>query len=110
MRPSKFIASAALAGWSLCPARLPAEDLPQMRPAMIGSGPGSLVNLIDTEALFRKGQRDAWVMFECAILGDGVPRPTDFFTASPDSDLLKNEVRRRLRQTRFIPAVYNHKR
>lgn len=26
------------------------------------------------------------------------------------AELLKNEIRRRLRQTRFVPAVYNHKR
>jgi hypothetical protein len=106
-RLSCFIV-AAIASYGA--ANVSAESLPQSRPALIGSGPGSLVNSIDTQALFQKGQRDAWVMFECAILGDGVPRPTDFFTASPNSDLLKNEVRRRLRQTRFIPAVYNHKR
>jgi TonB family protein len=95
---------------SCAAANVSAESLPQRRPALIGSGPGSLVNLIDANALFQKGQRDAWVMFECAVLGDGVVRPSDFFTASPDAGLLKNEVRRRLRQTRFIPAVYNHKR
>jgi TonB family protein len=91
-------------------ANVSAANLPQMRPAMIGSGPGSLVNLIDTHALFQKGQRDGWVMFECAVAGDGIAFGSDFFTASPNSNLLKNEVRRRLRQTRFIPAVYNHKR
>jgi hypothetical protein len=101
---------AAIAGSILSAAQLPAEDLPAIRPALIGSGPGSLVNLIDTEALFRKGQRDAWVMFDCAVAGDGIAFGSDFFTASPDARLLKNEVRRRLRQTRFIPAVYNHKR
>jgi Gram-negative bacterial TonB protein C-terminal len=110
MRPSKLNVVAVLAGLSLCAARLPAENLPQIRPALIGSGPGSLVNSIDTQALFQKGQRDAWVMFECAVAGDGIAFGSDFFTASPNSDLLKNEVRRRLRQTRFIPAVYNHKR
>lgn len=110
MRPPKLIVVAVVAGLSLCAARLPAENLPQMRPALIGSGPGSLVNLIDTEALFRQGQRDAWVMFECGVAGDGIAFGSDFFTASPDAGLLKNEVRRRLHQTRFIPAVYNHKR
>src|SRR5262249_18730053 len=89
---------------------LSAETLPDRRPAMIGSGPGSLVNLIDTETLFKKGQRDAWVMFDCWVLPDGITGGSDFFTASPDSDLLKNEIHRRFRQTRFIPAVYNHKR
>ena len=101
---------ATIAGLIFCVANLGAEELPQIRPAMIGSGPGSLVNLIDTEALFRQGQRDAWVMFDCAVAGDGIAFGSDFFTASPDARPLKNEVRRRLRQTRFIPAVYNHKR
>jgi len=110
MRPSRFFIAAALAVSSAFAANLSAENLPQMRPALVGSGPGSLVNLIDTEGLFRKGQRDAWVMFECGVAGDGVVYGSDFFTASPDSRLLKNEVRRRLRQTRFIPAAYNHKR
>jgi hypothetical protein len=68
------------------------------------------VNLIDAAALFQKGQRDAWVMFDCWVAGDGIVFGSDFFTSSPDSGLLKNEVRRRLRQARFIPAVYNHKR
>jgi hypothetical protein len=106
-RLSCFIVAAIA---SCVTAHVSAENLPQMRPALIGSGPGSLVNLIDTEALFRKGQRDAWVMFECGVAGDGVAFGSDFFTASPDSSLLKNEVRRRLRQTRFIPAAFNHKR
>ena len=91
-------------------ANVSAENLPQMRPAMIGSGPGSLVNLIDTQALFQKGQRDAWVMFDCFVAADGVAFGSDFFTASPNSNLLQNEIRKRVRQTRFIPAVYNHKR
>jgi hypothetical protein len=110
MRPSRFFLAAALVVFSAFPADLPAENLPEIRPALIGSGPGSLVNVIDTQALFQKGQRDAWVMFECGVAGDGIAFGSDFFTASPNSDLLKNEVRRRLRQTRFIPAVYNHKR
>jgi hypothetical protein len=109
-RASLFLAVIVLALRVVCPRELRAETLPERRPAQLGSGPGSLVNLIDVEGLFQKGQRDAWVMFECAVLGDGIVFGTDFFTSSPDAGLLKNEVRRRLRQTRFIPAVYNHKR
>jgi hypothetical protein len=93
----------------LCAARTHAEELPAIRPALIGSGPGSLVNLIDAQALFQKGQRDAWVMFECFVAADGVAFGSDFFTASPNSTLLQGEIRKRLRGTRFIPAVYNHK-
>jgi hypothetical protein len=110
MRPSNLLIAAGAALFIPFTGHLSAETLPQSRPALIGSGPGSLVNLIDAQALFQKGQRDAWVMFECAVLGDGVVRGSDFFTASPDSRLLKNEVRKRLRQARFVPAVYNHKR
>ena len=105
-----MIAVASLALFSAFTPNLWAENLPDSRPALIGSGPGSLVNLIDTQALFQKGQRDAWVMFECGVAGDGIAFGSDFFTASPDAGLLRNEVRKRLRQTRFIPAVYNHKR
>jgi Gram-negative bacterial TonB protein C-terminal len=106
-RVSGFII-AAIASFAV--ANVSAEDLPQMRPAMIGSGQGSLVNLIDTQTLFQKGQRDAWVMFDCGVAGDGLAFGTDLFTSSPNAKLLENEIRRRLRQTRFIPAVNNHKR
>ena len=111
MRPFHVLIVAAAAIFAAFTAELAAETLPQIRPAMIGSGPDSLVNQIDVNKLFQEGQRDAWVMFQCAIAPDGVAFGSDFFTASPDARLLKNEVRRRLRrQARFIPAVYNHKR
>ena len=110
MRPSKITLVTVSLGLSLWAARLSAENLPDIRPALIGSGPGSLVNLIDAQALFQKGQRDAWVMFECYVAADGVAFGSDFFTSSPNSTPLQNEIRKRLRQTRFIPAVYNHKR
>lgn len=109
-RASLVLTVVVLAPLVVCPDELRAETLPERRPAQIGSGPGALVNMIDVEALFQKGQRDAWVMFECSVAGDGIVFGSDFFTSSPNSGLLKNEVRRRLRQARFIPAVYNHKR
>jgi hypothetical protein len=110
MRPSKIFLLAVLTGLGLWTGRLPAETLPQIRPALIGSGPGSLVNQLDAQALYQKGQRDAWVMFECYVAADGVAFGSDFFTASANSTLLQGEIRKRLRGTRFIPAVYNHQR
>jgi hypothetical protein len=107
---SLFLTVGVLALRMVCPPELRAETLPERRPAQIGSGPGSLVNLIDVEALFQKGQRDGWVMFECTVRANGIAYGSDFFTSSPNSNLLKNEVRRRLRQARFISAVNNHKR
>lgn len=109
-RESLFLTIVVLALRVACPQELQAETLPERRPALPGIGPGSLVNVINAEVLFQKGQRDAWVMFDCWVAGDGIVFGSDFFTASPDSRLLKNEVRRRLRQTRFIPAVHKHKR
>ena len=109
-REPLFLALVVLGLGVVRPGELHAETLPDRQPALVGSGPGSLVNLIDAEVLFQKGQRDAWVMFDCGVAGDGIVFGSDFFTASPNSGLLKNEIRRRLRQTRFIPAVYNHKR
>src|SRR5438552_15500122 len=78
MRPSKLIVAAVLAGLIAPSTNLRAENLPESRPALIGSGPNSLVNLINTDELFRKGQRDAWVMFECIILDDGIADSYDF--------------------------------
>lgn len=40
-----------------------AQDLPEFRPALLGQGRRSLVNLIDVESLYKRGQRDAIIMF-----------------------------------------------
>jgi TonB family protein len=101
---------AAVASWAL--ANASAESLPEMRPALIGSGPHSLVNLINAEELARKGQRDAWVKLDCFILWDGLVDRYDLPTAlqkSEGADALKREVAKALIATRFVPAVYDHK-
>jgi hypothetical protein len=87
-----------------------AEDSGETRPAMIGSGPGSLVNLIDAQGLFAKSQRDAWVMFEGVVGGDGLFFQSEFSTFSPNSEPLRAELRKRLRETRFVPALYKGKK
>lgn len=111
MHPSKMIVAAALAALTAPEANLSAQNLPEMRPAVIGPGPRSVVNLINTEELFRKGQRDAWVKINCFILGDGLVDRYDLPTAvqkSEGADALKKEVAKALIATRFIPAIYNH--
>lgn len=107
-----MIVAAALAALTPPEANLSAQNLPEMRPAVIGAGPRSVVNLINTEELFRKGQRDAWVMLNCAILEDGLVSRYDLPTAlrkSKEADALKKEVATALTNTRFIPAVYDHR-
>ena len=110
MGPAKLIAFAVVAGLGVSTSPLSAETLPDKRPAMIGSGPGSLVNLIDAQGLFQKGQRDAWAMFSCVVLDDGIVYTAGNLRMSKGADLLQTEVFKVLRNARFIPAVYEHKR
>src|SRR3954469_18453428 len=50
---------------------LPAEQLPAMRPALLGNGKGSWINLMDAERLMKRGQTDAIVRFTCSIYSSG---------------------------------------
>ena len=87
-----------------------AQNTPEFRPALIGNGPDSLVNLIDTEKLLREGQGDAVVMFEEPVLA--APLKMDLGTvyrASPNSKLLQKEILRALKRARFVPAIAQHK-
>ncbi len=82
---------------------------PRFRPAVLGSGPDSLVNQIDTQDLLKKGQKDGAIMFCCrvATTGDVVWYRT--YLPVPGSDLLEEEVRKRLDSARLAPAIYEHK-
>lgn len=83
-----------------------AQSLPEGRPALLGSGPGALVNLIDAGELMKKGQGDAWVMFDFSVGTDGRAGKVVLYRVSPGADLLKGEVSRNLKRANFIPAVY----
>src|SRR2546430_6722095 len=82
---------------------------PRFRPAVLGSGPDSLVNQLDTQDLLKKGQKDGAIMFCCrvATTGDVVWYRT--YLPVPGSDLLEEEVRKRLDSARLAPAIYEHK-
>lgn len=91
---------------------LKAEQLPEMRPALIGSGPRSLVDMINTERLMKRGQKDAMIMFTAPV-GDNGQCPVIFvYRGTPDSDTLADEVMRCTDNNNvvFIPALYNHKK
>src|SRR5438552_11654049 len=88
-----------------------AAGLPMVRPVLIGQGPSALINRIDEQDLIRKGQKDALVMFLCAVKKDGEVEWSATYGATPDSDFLKQELQKRISPAanpRFIPAVYNH--
>jgi hypothetical protein len=91
------------------PAGSPASSqLPEYRPALLGVGPTSVINRMDTAALIRDGQKDAQLYFCCAVNKFGETLDTWTYKQSPDSKLLERELVRCLDQAVFVPAVYEH--
>jgi hypothetical protein len=82
--------------------------LPEFRPALLGTGPDSLINRIDTADLIKKGQKDAAVMFSCLVAPGGEIARSGTYRGTKGSELLEKEVLKRLTNTKFIPAIHNH--
>lgn len=90
--------------------RLAAGENAGFRPALIGNGPKSLVNLIDTTRLVREGQQDAVVMFDAAIdVDEGGFVSGSLCYGGPDSKPLQKEVAKELQRSVFIPALAHGK-
>src|SRR5262249_10457901 len=86
----------------------PRPALPDFRPALIGSAPNSLINTIDAADLIKKGQKEAAVMFSCLVAPTGQIVTSGAYRGTRGSELLEQELLRRLATARFIPAVHNH--
>lgn len=82
-------------------------DVASNRPALVGSGPNALVNTIDVQDLFKKGQKDGTVMFACIVDQSGNVFWHSTYRPTPDSKLLEQEVLKRLENAKFIPALHN---
>ena len=94
-------------GWSR-PVSAPGD--PEFRPALIGSGPQSLVNLIDTARLIQAGEQDAIVMFDEMIFPFKVRgKYASVYPGSAGSELLQKAVLKALNEAEFISAIANHK-
>jgi hypothetical protein len=89
---------------------LRAEQLPEMRPALIGSGPRSIVNMINTARLMQRGQKDAIVMFSCPIMSNGLCPFIVVYGGTPGSDGLAEAVSNTISNATFIPAIYAHQK
>jgi Gram-negative bacterial TonB protein C-terminal len=101
---------AALAsGQSVDVAKTEGGDLPIYRPALIGSGPNSLINQIDEQGLIKQGQKSASIMFSCIVAKNGDIAWSEAYRGTPDSKLLEQEVLKRMRDVKFIPAIHNHR-
>jgi len=83
-------------------------ELPLYRPALLGTGPNSVINRIDTQDLIKKGQKDGSVMFCCSVTNTGTIADTWTYRRTPGSELLEQELVRRLDQAAFVPGIYNH--
>jgi TonB family protein len=90
------------------PSASPTPKLPEIRPALIGTAPNSLINTIDTAELIKKGQKEAAVMFTCLVAPSGEVVRSGAYHGTRGSELLEQELLKRLATARFIPAVHNH--
>ncbi len=87
---------------------LRAQNLPEFRPALIGTHPKALINLINAKGLMERGQKDGTVMFETGITELGYAANSRCYRGSAGTDMLQQEVLGRIDQAQFEPAVYNH--
>jgi TonB family protein len=86
----------------------PTPALPELRPALVGTGSNALINAIDTADLIKKGQKDAALMFSCLVAPTGDVVRSGAYRGTKDSELLEKEVLKRLASTKFAPAIHNH--
>ena len=86
----------------------PTPALPELRPALLGTGPDALINRIDTADLIKKGQKDAAIMFSCLVAPTGQVVTSGAYRGTLGSELLEQEVLKRLATAKFIPAIHNH--
>jgi Gram-negative bacterial TonB protein C-terminal len=82
--------------------------LPEFRPALIGTAPNSLINTIDAADLMKKGQKEAAVMFSCLVAPTGDVVRSGAYRGTRRSELLEQELLKRLATAKLIPAVHNH--
>jgi hypothetical protein len=104
-KPAATASASPAASASASPA---SAQLPQYRPALLGVGPTSVINRIDTAGLIRDGQKDASLYFRCSVSKTGEIMDTWTYHQSPDSSALEHELVRCLDQAVFVPAVYDH--
>src|SRR5262249_6889267 len=90
------------------PSPSPSSTLPEFRPALIGTAPNSLINTIDTADLIKKGQKEAAVMFSCLVAPTGNVVRSGAYRGTRGSELLEQELLKRLAGAKFIPAIHNH--
>jgi hypothetical protein len=111
-KPAAALSPKPVTSTSATPAGSPlasaSSQLPQFRPALLGTGPTSVINRIDTAGLIRDGQKDASLYFRCSVGKTGEIMDTWTYKQSPDSSNLERELVRCLDRAVFVPAVFEH--
>jgi TonB family protein len=90
------------------PSPSPKPTLPEFRPALIGTAPNALINTIDAADLIKKGQKEAAVMFSCLVAPTGDVVRSGAYRGTRGSELLEQELLKRLVKAKLIPAIHNH--
>lgn len=85
----------------------PAAELPKYRPVLLGLGPNSVINRINTQGLIKDGQKDGSILFCCSVTKTGEIANVWTYRGTPESKLLERELVRCLDATAFVPALYN---
>jgi TonB family protein len=81
---------------------------PRFRPAVLGSGPTSLINRINSTALFQAGQKEGAVMFSARVAKDGRLVDSQTYQGTPNTTALEQEIKKLLLDTKVAPAIYEH--
>lgn len=84
------------------------QEIPRYRPCLLGGGPLSLINRIDTQRLMSKGQKDGSLMFCCSVKSTGEVTSAWTYRKTPETTLLEEELMRQLNGSIFVPAIYDH--
>src|SRR5882757_4377330 len=79
----------------------PSPTLPEVRPALVGTAPNSLINTIDTAELIKNGQKEAAVMFSCLVAPTGQVVTSGAYRGTRGSELLEQELLKRLATAKF---------
>jgi hypothetical protein len=82
------------------------ESLPDMRPALVGSAPSSIVNIIDTQKLMKSGMQHGAVYFSCWVRPSGSTLYNFIWGETDGADALRQELKLKLQRSYFIPAVW----
>ena len=86
-----------------------AENLPDMRPALVGNGKDSIINLFNPQNVLKKGETHGALYFGCVVAPNGFVESGHIWGNTEATKAIRTELNIKLRQCHFVPAVYNHR-